>query len=735
MIDLNPQAPAAIQPYRDAHEHLQDEMRRLDLYLKRAIARFRRSVQQRGEMPFAGLFIPDAEVDNLLDDADAGIPDGGELDARIDAMTRLIETRIEANRRERVPLRLTHLGDTFGLDRREMEIVVLALAPEIDLRYQRLYAYVQDDVNRKRPTVELAMRLFCNNEAERLAYRRYFAESSTLLAVPLITLHEDPAERPAPLLGHSLKLEDRIAEFLAGSDSLEARFIVKGDAVRWIIPEHGLDRLLLRPEVRSVAGRLAADREADHICVLEGSAGTGKKSIAGAIANAQVMPLLIMHVSSLLRGETSPRATLRAAIREARLYSGALYLDGWELLEEDAPGLREPAEMILEELNAAPVRIYIATRLPWKPSHRLRRPVAALKIAMPDERERMELWTRALAASGAAADPAIDIAYFAGAYRFSGGRILGALARALVRMQLRADAGPMLTADDLRIGCREESSRFIISFARRIEPRRVWEDLVLPADVMQQLREFCRQVRHRTTVYGDWGFAHRLSSGKGTIALFTGTSGTGKTLSAEVLARELGLDLFRVDLSSVVSKYIGETEKNLDRVFRDAQESNAILFFDEADALFGKRSEVKDAHDRYANIEINYLLQRVEEYEGVIILASNLSKNIDQAFIRRLHFSIEFPFPDETYRARIWQRVFPKETPVGADIDLPFVSRQFKIAGGNIRNVALAAAFHAAEENVPVGMEHLILAMKREYQKLGRTCERADFEQYFDLVR
>jgi SpoVK/Ycf46/Vps4 family AAA+-type ATPase len=236
-------------------------------------------------------------------------------------------------------------------------------------------------------------------------------------------------------------------------------------------------------------------------------------------------------------------------------------------------------------------------------------------------------------------------------------------------------------------------------------------------------------------VYDRWGFGKKLSLGKGLIALFSGPSGTGKTLSAEILARELGLDLYRIDLSCVVSKYIGETEKNLSRMFAEAQESNAILFFDEADALFGKRSEVKDAHDRYANIEINYLLQRVEEFEGVIILASNLSKNIDAAFVRRLSFMVEFPFPDEGHRLRIWRGIFPRQAPVAEDLDFAFLACKFRIAGGNIKNVALAAAFQAAEAGQAISMVHLVAALKREYQKLGKVCEKADFEQYYEQVR
>jgi SpoVK/Ycf46/Vps4 family AAA+-type ATPase len=206
-------------------------------------------------------------------------------------------------------------------------------------------------------------------------------------------------------------------------------------------------------------------------------------------------------------------------------------------------------------------------------------------------------------------------------------------------------------------------------------------------------------------------------------------------MAAEIIAHELNLDLYKIDLSMVVSKYIGETEKNLSKIFREAQDCNAILFFDEADSLFGKRSEVRDSHDRYANIEIAYLLQKMEEYDGIAILATNLHKNIDEAFARRLHFSIEFPFPEEEYRHQIWEKVFPESIPLGKDIDLHFMSRQFKISGGNIRNIALHAAFLAAESSSVISMEYLILAAKREYQKMGKLCTEADFDKYFEFIR
>ena len=267
--------------------------------------------------------------------------------------------------------------------------------------------------------------------------------------------------------------------------------------------------------------------------------------------------------------------------------------------------------------------------------------------------------------------------------------------------------------------------------AIRIRPRRSWGDLVLSPEHSVQANELVARYRHRTTVYGPWGFPSVPSSGL--TALFSGPSGTGKTMTAEVLAADLGLDLYRIDLSSVVSKYIGETEKNLERIFTAATAGNVVLFFDEADALFGKRSEVGDAHDRYANIEVSYLLQRLEHYDGLVILATNLRKNMDDAFLRRIDVAIEFDLPEPEQRRTIWEKVFPATAPIG-DIDFDFLADRFDVSGGNISNAALAAAFLAADQGEPIGMEHVMLGMKREFQKLGRLRTESEFDRYLDLV-
>ena len=263
-----------------------------------------------------------------------------------------------------------------------------------------------------------------------------------------------------------------------------------------------------------------------------------------------------------------------------------------------------------------------------------------------------------------------DLPAVAAKFRFTGGQISDAAATARNLARWRDPEDGHVTATDLYAASRLQSNRKLADLARKITPHYTWPDIVLPADRMAQLREICNTVKYRAQVYDAWGFDRKLALGKGLNVLFAGPSGTGKTMAAEIIAGELGLDLYKIDLSTVVSKYIGETEKNLARIFAEAETSNAILFFDEADALFGKRSEVRDAHDRYANIEIAYLLQKMEEYEGVVILATNLRKNMDDAFVRRVHFTVEFPFPAEADRRRIWEQIWPAETPRSPELDL-----------------------------------------------------------------
>jgi SpoVK/Ycf46/Vps4 family AAA+-type ATPase len=341
---------------------------------------------------------------------------------------------------------------------------------------------------------------------------------------------------------------------------------------------------------------------------------------------------------------------------------------------------------------------------------------------------RRRCWQDSLADCAIAASEA-DIDALASRFRLTTAQIREAAARArnqaawcrAAQPSPASTAQPMLA--ELFAAARDQSGHELGQLSRKIVPKQTWRNIVLPPDQETQLREICDQAKLRQRVYGDWGFDRQHSFGKGLNVLFAGPPGTGKTMAAEVIAGDIGIDLCKIDLSRVVSKYIGETEKNLERIFTVAESANAILFFDEADALFGKRSEVRDAHDRYANIEIGYLLQKMDEYDGMAILATNLRQNLDEAFVRRLHAIVEFPFPDEESRRRIWEVTFPSEAPLAENLDFAVLAREVRLSGGHIRNIALLAAVYAAVEERAIGIDHIARASRREYQKLGRTWD------------
>jgi AAA+ superfamily predicted ATPase len=318
-------------------------------------------------------------------------------------------------------------------------------------------------------------------------------------------------------------------------------------------------------------------------------------------------------------------------------------------------------------------------------------------------------------------------------FRLSIGQIVEAAE--VARLAATADGRAAPTPDELDLGARQASSSRLGELAARLEPGYRWDDLVMPERQRELLQSISAYLRHRDRVLSDWGYEKAVARTQGLKVLFAGESGTGKTMAAQVLAAQLGLEIFRVDLATIVSKYIGETEKNLDRIFGAAEGSNAILFFDEADALFGKRSEVSDSHDRYANIEVAYLLQKMEGYAGAVILATNFRRNIDDAFVRRLDFVIDFPFPEAEDRRRIWELLLPAEAPRADDIDLDFLAERFKLSGGAIRNCSLSAAFQAADDGGVIAMRHLVRAVAQEYGKQGRLTLEADFEHFHGLIR
>jgi AAA+ superfamily predicted ATPase len=672
---------------------------------------------------YRGLYVPDGEVD-LLTAGPAALPD--ELTANriaLDAERAEIERRADGSDSP-----LLRIGRLFDLDVFARDTLLLTLAPELDLRYERLYAYIQDDVTRKRPTVDLALRLLIVDQAERVERRTAFAADAPLLRHRLIDVFED-GQRQLPLLARSIKLDDAIvAEFL-GQPAVDPQLASFATLVR---PTRTLDELILPPGLTEQVRHGLADPAGRFVLAVQGPYGSGRHAIAEAVCAETGTPLLTVDLARLAESDLRPDDAIRRILRDATRLGAAILWHGIDrLLHGTEPSPWRPTVLAaIDEHGDRNGRSFLPLDQPWEARGELRRS-RFLRLVLPpiSFSERARIWRLHL--DGDAPDNA-TIDALAGTFRLTPGQIRDAVAMARA---LTSWDGGVLQPEHLYAACRGQSSGKLDSLAHKIATTYDWDDIVLPADHMGQLREICAQMRHRRVVLEEWGFDRHLAMGKGLNTLFAGPSGTGKTMAAEIVAADLGLELYKVDLSTLVSKYIGETEKNLDRIFAAAQEANAILFFDEADAIFGKRSEVKDAHDRYANIEVGYLLQKMEEYDGVVILATNLRKNIDDAFIRRMHMTIEFPFPEEPDRLRIWQKVFPPEAPVGEDVDFAFLARQFKVTGGNIRNIALLSAFLAAEEGRVIGMTHVVRAIKREYQKLGKLVTESDFGPYLSIVR
>ncbi len=707
--------------YKTNLEHLLEELSRIDLIVSLHCRKFKEDHGERAD-GLQGLFISDNEIDTLIKIQPYSAESYPDADLKkIDAMIEEIGRKKLKTIREGKSLRLQTLLELFHLQPFELDALLICLAPELDLRYEKLYSYLQNDVTRKRPTVDLVMRLLCYSLEEKFEVRKYFSPTAPLIRNRLLYFTGDDQ---LPLLSRSLKIDERIISFLLGASGIDQRI---RNFTALIKPGRSFDDIISSDDYKNRLMeliKLFSNMKNPPMFLFNGPYGTGKKMTAEAVCRELGKPLIVVD-SKGLKGSESLE-TLKIIIREAMLQGSSLYFEGFDALLEKDSGASVPD--LIRYMDSFPGLVFLSGEIPYEPRGIHDHCFIRLDFPHPSFHIRKLLWKTFL--NGNAGDADIDA--LAVKFKFSGGQIKDAIFTAQNAAMAKGRAG--LSMEYLYEGCRAQSGSTISAMARKIQPRYTWEDIVLPKDTKDQLKEVAGHIKYRGVVYSDWGFDRKLSLGKGLNILFSGPSGTGKTMAAEIIARETQLDIYKIDLSNVVSKYIGETEKNLSRIFKEAETSNAILFFDEADALFGKRSEVKDAHDRYANIEIGYLLQKMEEYDGVVILATNLSKNIDDAFLRRMQIVIEFPFPDEAQRKLIWTGIFPKESPLAGDIDYKFLSEKIKLAGGNIKNMALAAAFYAAENSGKIGMDHIMHAAKREYQKIGKPFLKSDFEQYFGLI-
>lgn len=720
--------------YKSNFEHLFMEFQRIDLLIHSYIRKFKAELQD-GPGDYQGLFITEKEIDHILHnslfESEINSPSNLEIQEieEIETLTHKINIKNIESIKNGQALRLPLLSDIFHLNSFEIDVLLICLVSELKLPYEQIYSYLQNDLTKKRPTVDLVIKLLCQSVEEKIKARMNFSPSSPLLVNHLIHLSNNENEEHSSLLSRSIKVDERIISFLLEFDEIDPRiknFSTIMNSLRTIkdlsLPENDtalIDKIKWYFQTNN-----------PQIFFLAGPYGTGKKTVAEIVSNEFDMPLLIVDSKVLL--ENGSYEMLDLVFREALLQKASIYFEGFDAVVKDANTKVSPLN-IIKKMDQYPYWIFLSGGQSWEPpcvfnNHGF----ISLDLPLPEAKNRKMLWDAFLDGYDLSGD--VDLNEISGKFKFSAGQIKDAIFTAGQVAKSRGDDDQAISLSDLYRGCKAQSNQKLSSMAKKIEPRYTWEEIILPNDVKEQLREISSHVKYRETVYSDWGFDRKLSLGKGLNIFFSGTSGTGKTMAAEIIAKEVGLDLYKIDLSSLVSKYIGETEKNLNKIFKEAETSNAILFFDEADAIFGKRSEIKDSHDRYANIEVNYLLQKMEEHEGIVILASNYKKNIDDAFLRRLHFAIEFPFPNETLRKKIWKNIFPKETPVNDDIDFGFLAN-FKITGGNIKNIVLAATFLAAEGSRIVKMEYIIKATKREFQKMGKLCTQKEFGEYYEHIK
>jgi hypothetical protein len=644
----------------------------------RTLVAHRRGHDPAPDDPFRGLYLSEEVVDALL--AHAPPPPAALMHGRS-----ALEERADAAEADGMALRLRALARSAALSDQDVEFLVICLLPDLDSRFERLYGYLNDDVTRRRATVGLALEL-SDLSPLNAAARARLSPGAPLVDNALILI--DDADRP--FLTRAIRVPDRVTSHLLGDDN----------------PDPALADVLIEPrghDCRLSRELAQAFKAGEQLCYVRETVGDSGSAVATAALWTAGHTVISCDATRLACGDVSTVVSVlgrEALLRDASLVVSPIDAFGAQTVD------------IVFRLARLPVPVVLTGTSAWDPNWSDQVPLIA-EAPRLTVGERTELWRREL---GPLAD-GIDVGDIAGQYVFGPRQIAAAItaAEALARSMQGTPVD-----SDLRRGARSQNAAGLERLARRVEPAVSWRDIVLPDKALKQLHELTTRARNRELVLSDWRMRPGGGRGTGVTALFAGDSGTGKTMAAEVIAGDLGLDLYTVNLATVVDKYIGETEKNLERIFTEASRVSAVLLFDEADAIFGKRSEVRDAHDRYANIESAYLLQRMETFDGLAVLATNLRANLDDAFTRRLDMVVDFPLPDEAARLALWQRCLAPPVPTQSDLDLDFYAGSFALAGGNIRSAAITAAYLAAETGSAIDDGHLTAAIQQEYRKLGR---------------
>ncbi len=636
----------------------------------------------------------------------------------------------------KVMLPFAYMMRKLGLPEFEQRLACFAIAPELNREFERMYAYLQDDLAFRYPSLDLCVKMYTMDERQQNALIHHvFARRELLCCLFAGRLMTQESE-----LSWLLKLrKDLIAYvFFYESDLLGRnagyRLIVPGNASNIGV---NINQKITEDIVRRFAEGTDAKsgRQEMQLFLLRGPYGSGKKlQIANAARELSHAALVLDMRELVCQREEIQQETVCDAVVRAVLDSAFLVFGHWEAIWNKEQKNRQAAQGFLRKASLFFRQVFLtAEEAEGEDVFRGEYPsdcqVEVFQMRPPSIRERSRLWGFFLAAGGAQPEDEAVCDRLAAQFDFSPGVIKEAAESASREAQLQGKT--KVLASFMYHACQQKISHRLGERASRVNAAYAWDDLVLEDGAKEMLRQACGHVSFRGKVYEEWGFEGKIAYGRGVSLLFVGPPGTGKTMAAQVLARELNLELYKVDLSGVLSKYIGETQKNLREIFDEVKKSRSILFFDEADVLFGKRVDVSDARDISANAQTAYLLQKMEEYDGITILATNLMQNFDDAYKRRMKFIIRFTFPQKEQRMQLWEKVFPRQMPLAGDIDIDYLAGNFELSGASIKNIAVNAAFIAASRQETTGMGHIMEALQQEYEKSGKILGKAELKEYY----